>query len=162
MDNKTLTPEKKKRKINVIDIIFIVIIVAAIAAVGWKLAGDASKKTSAVKFTVVLHSDEMPADALKGLNVGDTVLDETEKLFGTIVSIAPADARIHGTSSDGRDVLSSKEDYISLALTLEVTAVKGEHFISLNGKKYSINTSFTAICGMSRLWLRITDITPAA
>ena len=152
--------QTKKRKFNVIDVIFIVIILAVIAAVVWKFVGNTTAKTTTATYTVVLHSDDIPTDALKGFKVGDTVLDETEKEFGRIVDISTGESRVHGYDDEGRDVLSAREDYSSVDVTLEVTASGRDHFLSLNGKKYSINTSFTAICGMSKMWVRISDIQP--
>lgn len=151
---------KAKRKFNIIDLLFIILIVAVLAVVAWKFIGRAgSAKT--VEYIVTVHSDDVPNDALKGFKEGDVMLDETEKPFGTIISIKTGEARVHYSDSEGNDVVSPKEDYSELDVELRVSALKGDHFITLNGKKYSINTGFTAISGFSKIWVRISDIQPA-
>jgi len=158
MENQVM--EKKKRKFNVVDLIFILLIVAVIVVVALKFVGGARQKTQSREFYVVLHSDDLPDTALSGFKVGDKVLDENEKVFGTITEFSTGDARIHGNNSEGLDVIGPREDFSSLDVTVKVSAVESDNFLTVSGKKYNNNASFTFICGKSKLWLRVSDITP--
>ena len=152
----------KKRKFNIVDLIFIIIIVALVAVVAVKLVNNAKAKTNAREYTVVLHSDDIPDTAYNGLKVGDGVLDEVGKPLGKIVDIKAGEACVYGIDSNGMTVASPKEGYVSVDVTVDVSCTPFEHYITVQGTKYYRNASYTFICGQTKLWLRVSDIQPAA
>ncbi|MBQ4054748.1 MAG: DUF4330 family protein [Clostridia bacterium] len=157
MENQT----KTKRKFNIIDLIFIIIIVAAIVAVGFKFFGDASTTRSSGQYVVTLHSDDVPDPALVPVVEGAKMTDETGDIYlGKISEVVMGESIIYTTNSDGQICTSAKEGYSSVDIKITVNAVGNDHFITVGGTKYSINHGFTARCGMSKVYLRITDIQP--
>lgn len=157
MENQT----KTKRKFNIIDLIFIVIIVAAVVAVGFKFLGDASTTRSSGQYVVTLHSDDVPDPALVPVVEGAKMTDETGDIYlGKISEVVMGESIIYTTNSDGQVCTSAKEGYSSVDIKITVNAVGNDHFITVGGTKYSINHGFTARCGMSKVYLRITDIQP--
>lgn len=152
---------QKKRKFNIVDLIFILILVALVAVVAVKFLNNAKAKTASSEYVVVIHSDDIPSTALSGFKVGDKVQDDVGKTFGVITDIKTADARVHMADENGRDVLGPKEDYVSLDVTVACSGVLSENNITVSGIKYNNNASYTFICGLSKLWLRVTDIRPA-
>ena len=157
MENQT----KTKRKFNIIDLIFIVIIVAAVVAVGFKFFGDASTSRSSGQYVVTLHSDDVPDPALVPVVEGAKMTDETGDIYlGKISEVVMGESIIYTTNSDGQICTSAKEGYSSVDIKITVNAVGNDHFITVGGTKYSINHGFTARCGMSKVYLRITDIQP--
>jgi hypothetical protein len=158
MENKAA----KKRKFNVVDLIFILFIVAIIAVVAVKLLTDAKNKAESVEYTFVLHSDDIPETALIGFKTGDGVLDETGKKFGKITDIRTGEATVHNVDANGLDVVGPKEGYVSIDITVSAKAKPGDNFLTVAGIKYYNNSSFTFICGTSKLWLRILEMTPVS
>lgn len=159
--------EKKKRKFNVIDIIFIVIIVAAVAVVAVKIGGDlvekvkerAEKREKEAECIVVLLSDDIPLTAVKPVKVGDMVSDDRDKPFGEIIDIKVGDAKIHGTNSEGMDVISPKKEYCSVEITVKVECERDDQYITVSDIKYYNNAAYTFTCGISKMWLRLAGIT---
>lgn len=159
MENQT----KTKRKFNIIDLIFILIIVAAVVAVGFKFLGDSTTTRSSGQYVITLHSDDVPDPALVPVVEGAKMTDETGDIYlGKISEVVKGESVIYTTNSDGQICISPKEGYSSVDIKLTVTAVGNEHFITVGGTKYSINHGFTARCGMSKVYLRITDIQPVS
>ncbi len=157
------TQNKTKRKFNIIDLIFIIIIVAAIVAVGIKFFGDASTSRSSGQYVITLHSDDVPDPALVPVVVGAKMTDETGDIYlGKVSEVTTGDALVYTTNSDGEICTSPKEGYSSVDIKVTVTATGNDHFITVGGTKYCINHGFTARCGMSKVYLRITDIQPVS
>ena len=156
------TNAAKKRKFNIVDLIFLLVIIAAVAVVAVKFISNAQNKTKSAEYTVVLHSDDIPATALNSFKNGDEVLDDVGKVFGRITDIQTAEAIVYGVDSAGRNVAGPKEGYVSVDITVNCSGTANDHYLTVSGIKYDSNASFTFICGQSMLWLRISDIKPAA
>ena len=157
MENQT----KTKRKFNIIDLIFIVIIIGAIVAVGFKFLGDASTTRSSSQYVITLHSDDVPDPALVPVVKGAKMTDETGDIsLGKIDEVIIGDSIVYTTNDAGEICTSAKEGYSSVDIKVTVTATGNEHYITIGGTKYCINHGFTARCGMSKVYLRITDIQP--
>ena len=156
------TDQKKKRKFNVIDLIFILVIVAVIAVVAWTFIGRTQEKVSTSQYVLTLRCDEIPDYVLSAMKVGDTVQDETGEItLGTITDIKTGPSVAYNPNSDGNNVASNKEGYISLDVTITANAVGSANYITIGGSKYTVYYGFTARCGMARTYFRITSITPA-
>ena len=158
MENST----EKKRKFNIVDLIFILVIVALIAVVAVKFITNARAKTASSDFTVVIHSDDVPVTAVEGFKVGDKVQDDVGKEFGVITDIKTGEARVHYSDSEGHDVIGPKEDFVSIDITISCSGILNDHNLTVSGIKYNNNASYTFVCGMTKLWMRVTDIQPAA
>lgn len=155
--------QKAKRKFNVIDLIFIVVIVVALVAVGVKFLGDNTTTRTATEYIITLHTDDAPNEALTPVKTGDTVIDEAGDItLGKIEAVTLGQSRVYTTNSDGQMLTSVKEGYSSADITVRVTATGTSNYITIGGTKYSINHGMTTRCGMSKLYLRITDIQPVS
>ena len=154
--------QPKKRKFNVMDLIFILIIVVAIVAVAWKFVGKTREKVNTTSYVVTLHSDEVPSYALDAVKVGDTVQDETGDItIGTITDIKTGPAVVYGVDDKGMTVGSPKDGSVSVDFTLSVNATGTGNYITIGGTKYTVNHGFTSRCGMAKIYIRISSITPA-
>lgn len=156
------TNTQKKRKFNIVDLIFILILIAAITIVAVKFLFNKSNENDnennkMYECILVLHSDDVPETALKDVKVGDELADEREKKIGEITDIKIAEARTHGIDSEGRDVLTPKEDYVSVDITVKAAATVNDHSLIINDIKYFNNASYTYISGVTKLWLRIAE-----
>lgn len=155
--------QKTKRKFNIIDIIFILVIVVALVAVGIKFFGDSQTARTSNEYIVTFHTDDAPATALAPVKIGDSVIDETGEIpLGKVESITLGDSLVYTTNSDGQMLTSTKEGYNSADITVKVTATGSSNYITVGGTKYCINHGLTVRCGMTKLYLRITDIQPVS
>lgn len=154
--------ENKKFKFNIIDVIFILIIVAGLIFVGYKFIGN---KTTSAKDTyiVTFFTEQVANDVTSHLTEGVSVYDDTDNIvMGTLKSSELSDAISYNVNESGQTIVSDKPGYNSVTLQAEVRASDFSNGILIDSVKYSVNHSFVARVGDTKLYLRITDIQKAS
>jgi len=149
-------------KVSIIDVVIIVVVIGAIVGFGYKI----TKSNAVTPFTktdqleITLFTDDIDKFVLDSIHEGDIVKDRTSNVvFGTLESIEVADARIQGIDSEGKVVLSTRPDHISLKIKVKGTGIYSENSItSIGNVNYYLNRSLEVAVGDVIGWLRISEI----
>jgi len=149
-------------KVSIIDVVIIVVVIGAIVGFAYKL----TKSNAVTPFTktdqleITLFADDIDKFVIDAIQIGDVVKDRSANVvFGTLESIEVADARIQGIDIDGKVVLSSRPDHVSLKIKVRGTGIYSENSLtSIGNVNYYLNRSMEVAIGDVIGWLRISDI----
>ena len=150
----------KKIKFNIIDAIILLVILAVVAFVGIKFFGKSDNAaTEPETYSVSFYCEEVPAFAADIVKVGDSVEDETKKVFlGTITAVEVGDAAVYSADAEGKIVKSAKEGYKSVLITSSVEATEFEHGIIADSIKYAVGHSVTLYAGNAKMVGKVSEI----
>lgn len=155
-----LNLEKKKIKFNIIDVVILVVVLAVAAFVGTKIFGKDKEAAAEPKtYEISFYCEEVPAFAAEAVKVGDSVEDETKKVYlGKITDVSMDEAVVFNVDAEGNTVKSSKEGYKSVKITSEVSATEFDHGIVADSIKYSIGHSVTLYAGKGKMVGKVSAI----
>lgn len=148
------------KKFNIIDVIILLVVLAVAAFVGVKMFSNPNSSEAEPKtYIISFFCEEVPSYAADAVSVGDSVEDETKKVYlGKISEVLLDEAVVFNADAEGNTVKSTREGYKSVKITSEVQAVEFEHGIIADSIKYSIGHSVTLYAGKGKMVGRVCDI----
>lgn len=156
--------EQKKRKFNIIDLIVLLVILGALAFAAYRFFGSSGGKTATgttEPYRITFFCSETPEKVADMIALGDSVTDDSCYMdLGKVVDFTVGDAQVYGNSADGKVVLSDKEGYRSVSVTVEAEAVAEENCIYVTGWSLGCGHSMVIRVGYAKLYVWVSDITP--
>lgn len=150
-------------KINIIDLLIILVIIAAAVFLVVKMGGSDTDTGSAVtgKVAITFFGNEAPSEIDGKINIGDPAYEDTTNIgFGTVIDCTVEDAYKWGAAADGTVVKVPVVNTAFATVTVEADAVITDSGVVLGDKTYSIGAQYAMHFGQTKVWARLTDISP--
>lgn len=150
-------------KINLIDLILVLIIIAAVVFAAMKVVSNRNKSSELSPVRITFYAEEVPDYVTAALKEGTSVLDSTENVtIGTVESFKVGDPIGYATDTNGQVQEVQRTGYKSATITVLAKAQLGEHGATIDKTLYAIGHSLTIYAGDAKIYLKISDIQPAA
>lgn len=152
-------------KINIIDLLIILIVIAALILVATKMFTPAEKGEEAdtAKVVITYSATDAPTGTGESVSVGDPVYEDTTNVrLGTVTSVDVEEAYEYAAGPDGEPVKLPLVGMEFVTITTEVEASVTDDGVFVGGRLYPVGATRTIHFGKSIIYIRITDISPAA
>lgn len=152
-------------KINIIDLLIILVIIAAAVFLVVKMGGsDADTGSSETgKVAITFFGNEAPAEIGGRIEAGAPAFEDATNIsFGTISACTVEDAYKWSTAADGTLVKVPVVNTAFATITVEADAVITDSGVVLGDKTYSIGAQYAMHFGQTKVWVRLTDISPVS
>lgn len=153
--------KRKPGKINIIDLIIIALVVLAVLFIAWKLLGSDSSISSSQTLYLTVYESEVPNFVIDEIEIGDTASDGGNNNItpiGTVHSVVRSDSDSYVFNDTTNDyVKTSKPDYCSVYITLEVQGTMTENGILVGTQLYGVGHSMILYAGDAKMYLVVYD-----
>lgn len=153
--------KRKPGKINIIDVIIIAVVVLAVVFIAWKLLGSDSSIGDSQTLYLTVYEAEVANFVIDEIEIGDTVSDggnNTIKPIGTVHSVVRSDSDTYMFNNLTNEyVKTTKPDYCSVYITIEVEGTMTENGILIDSQLYGVGHSMVLYAGDAKMYLVVYD-----
>lgn len=147
-------------KVSIVDIVTVLIIVlVAVFLLNRFNIISSDSGDSLDELYVVFYQEEVNDFSAESVEIGDPTSEAlTNASFGEVVDIVLADSVSWDKDSDGRQVASSREGYVSFQAKMKTKGKLGPNGVTLDGSNYHIGDTIMFRIGNSIFYGDISDV----
>ena len=151
-------------KINLIDLLIVLVIIALAIFIVVRFVSPKDDGPDLVPIKISMYSSEEPDFVVNHLKEGAPVKDgKEESIIGTLDSIEIGDPISYAENEDATAVIPAiKEDCNSVEIQILANGEINDFGANVNGVQYAVGHSLVVYAGNAKLYLRVSDIQPAA